>query len=243
MIYFISDIHLGYGGKKEQKERETLLLEFLRKARDDMEQLWIAGDLFDYWFEYKTVIPRAYTRTLAMLYEIRQSGIPVEYLMGNHDFGHKTYFENDLDIPVHRNDISREILGKKFYLSHGDGKAYNDTGYKILKKILRNPVSNKLYRLLHPDLGIWLASSSSHSSRGMSDTKDYGRSDGMKDFARARIEQDGYDYVIMGHRHKAEMIEFNGGYYINLGEWLKNPTFGRFDGEEFYLEKVRDVLR
>ena len=138
MIYFISDAHLGHEKKDINRTVEDTLIAFLGKIQSDCEKLFIVGDLFDYWFEYKSVIPKIYIRTLAALINLKDKGIPIEYIMGNHDFGHYKYFEEEMGIPVFRDDIEREINGKKFYISHGDGKSYNDTGYLILKKILRN---------------------------------------------------------------------------------------------------------
>ena len=132
MIYFFSDVHLGLLSRAEDKIREELLLKFLDKIRNDCERLFIVGDLFDYWFEYKTVIPKYFFRTIHMLYEMRREGIEIEYVMGNHDFGHKDFFQSELDIYVHKDDIERELYGNKFYISHGDGKSHKDTGYKIL---------------------------------------------------------------------------------------------------------------
>lgn len=241
MIYFFSDVHLGLLSRAEDKIREELLLKFLDKIRNDCERLFIVGDLFDYWFEYKTVIPKYFFRTIHMLYEMRREGIEIEYVMGNHDFGHKDFFQSELDIYVHKDDIERELYGNKFYISHGDGKSHKDTGYKILKKILRSPVSLKLFLTLHPDLGINLASGSSQKSRVYTDSKNYGKTDGMRDFAFDKIKS-GYDYVIMGHRHRAEVSPYEHGYYINLGEWINKPHFGALDKNEFRLIEVKDFL-
>ncbi len=241
MVYFISDIHLGFGGTEAERIKEELLLKFLEKIKKNCEVLFIVGDLFDYWFDYKHVIPRKFFRTLAALDNLKKNDIQIEYLMGNHDFGHWIFFEKELSIPIYKNDIEREINGTAFYISHGDGKAYNDTGYRVLKKILRNPVSNWLYRLLHPDIGIGLASSSSKTSRNYTDKKDFGETDGMKDFAANKIEE-GCDFVIMGHKHQIEKHNFGKGIYYNLGDWLNEPTFGYFDGTEMHLSYVKDFI-
>lgn len=236
MIYFISDVHLGHQLREKDKLRENALLSFLDSIKPDCERLVIVGDLFDYWFEYKTVIPRYYYRTLNAIAEFVDAGIPIDYVMGNHDFGHNTFFKEEFGIDIYKEDVVREYLGKKFYLSHGDGKAYNDRGYLILKSILRNNLCQKLFRALHPDFGIRLAWGSSKKSREYTSEKNYGEADGMRDFAEKKIRE-GFDYVIMGHRHKAEIVDFKTGKYINLGEWLKNPTYGVFDGVEFRVER------
>lgn len=241
MIYFISDLHLGLDDREKDREKENLLLNFLKKIEHNCEKLLIVGDLFDYWFEYKTVIPKYYYRTLAAFYEMTSKGIDIDYIMGNHDFGHIDFFEKELNIPVHKNDTQYTFYGKKFFISHGDGKSNKDIGYKILKKILRSPVSLWLYLKLHPNLGISLASGSSKSSRKYTRDKRYGITDGMKEYAFRKIDE-GFDYVVMGHRHLAENTKYKEGYYINLGEWINKPTFGSFDGEEFKLHKVDDFL-
>lgn len=234
MFYFISDVHLGFHERNIDRKREDKLLHLLSNLSPETEGIVILGDLFDYWFEYKTVVPAYFYRTLAKLEELAKSGMKIEYVMGNHDFGHKTFFENELGIEIIKEDTERTYHNKKFYLAHGDGKAFNDTGYLILRAILRNPISLKLFSWLHPDFGIWLASNSSKQSRGYTDKKDYGdERDGMKEFAKSKLES-GYDYVIMGHRHKVEIIDHAKGKYINLGHWLgEDPTFGILEKGEF----------
>ncbi|MGB9703021.1 MAG: UDP-2,3-diacylglucosamine diphosphatase [Candidatus Kapaibacteriota bacterium] len=237
MIYFISDIHLGFKPKEENKLTENRLLEFFDMISKDAETLVILGDLFDFWFDYRKVIPKNFFRTTTGIYNLIQKNIRVIYIIGNHDFGHYNFFQNDIGVELIQNDLEITFYGKKFYLSHGDGKSYNDTGYKIIKKILRNPLNQKLYRLIHPDIGIWLASGSSRKSRHYTDSKNYGEKDGMLDFAKKKIDE-GFDYVIMGHKHKVQFVNYKNGYYINLGEWIINPHYGKFDGNEFQLIKL-----
>jgi UDP-2,3-diacylglucosamine hydrolase len=187
------------------------------------------------------VIPKDFYRTLAKLKELTESGIEIEYIMGNHDFGHRDFFSNELGIKVLETDIEREHGGKKFYISHGDGKADNDTGYLILRAILRNKITNKLYRFIHPDLGIGVASGSSQKSRSHTSSKEYGENEGMHNFAKKKLEE-GFDYVIMGHRHKKLVLEHNGGTYINLGEWINDPSYGKFDGNKFELISLDSAM-
>jgi UDP-2,3-diacylglucosamine hydrolase len=241
MIYFLSDVHLGYYERAKDKDLETRFIKCLQNIKNDCDSLILLGDIFDYWFEYRRVIPAFYYRTLAELADISNLGIQVEYLMGNHDFGHRSFFENELGIKIIKEDIERIYNGKRFYLSHGDGKSYNDNGYLMLRKILRNTTCQKLYSMLHPDIGIKLALNSSRTSRQYTGGKKYGETDGMHDFAKQKICE-GYDYVIMGHRHIVERTEYNEnghkGEYINLGCWLKDAHIGRFDGSNFELIKI-----
>lgn len=234
MIYFVSDLHLGVLPRNEDKIREDKFLKFLESIKHDCKKLYLVGDIFDYWFDYKTVIPKDFYRTLAKLKELTESGIEIEYIIGNHDFGHRDFFSNELGIEVIETDIERQHDGKKFYISHGDGKADNDTGYLILRAILRNKFTNKLYRFIHPDIGIGVASGSSKKSRAHTSSKEYGENEGMIKFAKKKIDE-GFDYVIMGHRHKKLVLKHNGGTYINLGEWIIEPSYGKYDGEKFEL--------
>ncbi|MFM7544441.1 MAG: UDP-2,3-diacylglucosamine diphosphatase [Ignavibacteria bacterium] len=243
MIYFISDIHLGLGTLIQQSEREKAFIDFLRSIEHDCESLYIIGDLFDFWFEYGTVIPKQFYQTLAELKRWTDNGKSITYLMGNHDFGHVSFFKQEFGITVHEDDLTCTIHGKSFYLSHGDGKAYNDTGYLILKRILRNPFSKFLFRLLHPDIGVGIASWASKGSRIHTDAKEFGEQsigDGLRDFAEKKIRESGFDFVIMGHKHKAEIISFDAGIYMNLGHWLSFPaTYATFDGHNLELRSTK----
>jgi len=243
MIYFISDVHLGVLPRPEDSPREEILLAFLDKIAPDCKKLYILGDLFDYWFEYKSVIPKYFYRTLTKIKELKDRNIEIEYLMGNHDFGHVDFFRNEFAIEIHKDDIIREHDGKKFYLSHGDGKSNKDNGYKILKKILRNPISLSIFLKFHPDCGISVASSTSKKSRSYTDAKNYGKTEGMEEFAESQINNHAMDFVIMGHRHLAVVNEYDKGTYINLGEWIRQPHYAVWDGNKMTLNHVLDFLK
>ena len=243
-VYFLSDVHLGFGSRQQDAERERLLLTLLRRITVDAAHVFIVGDLFDAWFDYGTVVPRHHVRTLAQLAAIREAGIPVTYLMGNHDFGHYTYFRNELDIEPLGGDVDVTIGAVRCYVAHGDGKAHDDRGYLLLKAVLRSPMAQRLYRWLHPDVGIMLASGTSETSRSHTDKKDYGQTDGLRDFAVDRLRH-GYDIVIMGHRHQVCVERIDKGLYVNLGHWLgTEPTFGVFNPETASMDvlSVRDFL-
>jgi len=241
--YFISDAHLGFGrDRNADREREARLLQILEKIAKEAESgdvggVFIVGDLFDSWFEFRTVVPRRHIRTLATLARIAEE-VPVEYLMGNHDFGHRDFFHSELGIPVHSGDIERVLLGKRFYIAHGDGKAKNDRGYLILRSILRNKLSLKLYGFIHPDLGIPFAERVSSTSRGYTDNREaLQKQDGLESFAEETLAGGQFDYVVMGHRHKPLIRHFSKGTYVNLGDWLINYTYGVFEEEGFRIEK------
>jgi UDP-2,3-diacylglucosamine hydrolase len=237
MIYFVSDHHLGLGERTADKRREQDLIRFLKLIEADCEQLFILGDLFDYWFEYNTVIPKEHIRLLVALAALAER-VPVHYLIGNHDFGHNTFFEDELGIRIYRSDLEITLHGKQFYLAHGDGKAWNDTGYLVLRSILRNHLALWLWKWLHPDIGVGLAAAVSRRSRAYTSEKNYGNErDGLECFAEQRI-QAGADFVLMGHLHKPVIKTFAGqtpegkqycGTYINTGDWLTHRTFARFN--------------
>ena len=229
---FISDIHLGLQAKDIEEEKEKLLVKFLEFAVSNCDELFIVGDLFDYWFEYKRVYQKGYFRTLTALKYLTDNKIKVHYFIGNHDFLHRDFFEKEIGAIMHKDAANFSLIGKKFFIGHGDGMVENDTGYKILKWILRNKFTQWMYSLLHPDLGIWLASRTSKSSRDYTTKKDYGEVDGLFEAAKKKINE-GSDYVIFGHLHKKVFKNYNEGSYINLGSWLDNPCYGIFNQEGF----------
>lgn len=234
-IFFFSDVHLGLHDAQREKEKERRVLTFLSHVKEHGEQLFIMGDLFDYWFEYKYVIPRGYHNILAMLSSLVEAGIKVHYIAGNHDFWLKDFFPNDLGIPVYKDPIQIDLRGKKFFLHHGDGLALNDTGYLILKKILRNPISIFLYSIIHPDWTAPIARGSSKTSRAYTGNKDFGETDGMIKFAEEKFRT-GIDVVIMGHRHKPLVHSVGNALYLNLGDWITYNTYAEFDGTALELK-------
>jgi len=233
--FFISDTHFGF----YEYEREKPLIEkfenLCKLVCKEKGTLYILGDLFDYWFEYKSVVQKYSYRILTCLEKISESGVSITYLIGNHDFAHRDLFEKQLKIQLCENPITQIINGKKFLLAHGDGLIGNDTGYKILKSIVRNKRLQSLYAKLHPNIGIGLARYFSRKSRHYTSEKDYGESDYLYQFAKQKIEE-GYDYVVMGHSHKFKFEQIENGYYINLGSWLIKPAYGIFDGEIFEIK-------
>ncbi len=223
--YFFSDVHLGLGNRDQEKQKEDQLLRFLRRILPDTDRLFILGDLFDFWFEYATVVPKGYHRTLCAIQEFTDRKIPVDYLAGNHDFWMGRFFQDELGVQMHFEPYETVLDGKRVYLHHGDGLAQNDMGYRLIKPVLRNRTAIALYRWLHPDLGVRLARGSSRTSRQYTSQKDYGEQEGMIAFARERIRQ-GVNIVVMGHRHRPIEQDVEGGVYINLGDWIDHHTFG-----------------
>lgn len=234
--YFISDAHLGLGSPEEEKQKEKYLISFLKNISEDADYLFILGDLFDAWFEYNTVIPRGFHKTLTALDNIVQNKIKVHYLAGNHDYWMDSFFSDELGITTHSDNFEITIDGKKIYMHHGDGFSLNDKGYNFLKKVLRSPINIRLYKLIHPDLGVSVAKIFSKFSRKHSSIKHFGELDGMKNEAERKI-LDGYDIVIMGHRHDPAFEKIRNGIYVNLGDWIKHFTYAELSDGEINLKK------
>ncbi|PLX23553.1 MAG: hypothetical protein C0600_14460 [Ignavibacteria bacterium] len=237
-LYFLSDVHLGVSDTDTEQEKLRLLMQILEEVRSKAAGLYIVGDLFDFWYEYRSVIPRGYHRLYAALEELRRSEVTVTYLAGNHDFAINGFFSRDLDVNVVRDDLAFEYGGKRFYLYHGDGLAQRDGGYRMLKRVLRNPVSQWAFRLLHPDVGFGLARRFSHSSRDFTSGKVYGETDGMRIEAERRIAS-GADFVIMGHRHLPAREKIDGGMYINLGDWIRHYSYAVFTDGDISLYTIK----
>ena len=230
--HFISDQHLGLQTKEIEDKKERLLVKFLKFAEDNCDELFLVGDLFDYWFEYKRVYQKGFFRTLTALKDVAEKGIKIHYFIGNHDFLHRDFFSKEFGAVMYEGSLDVLLNGKRFYIAHGDGLVKNDIGYKILKVVLRNKFIQKMYSLLHPDIGIAIASKTSKTSREYTKKKDYGEIDGMLDVAKIKIDE-GFDYVIFGHSHEKVFTKYNDGVYINLGSWIDNPCYGKFDSHGF----------
>lgn len=231
---FISDLHLGLQSKDIEQQKERLLVKFLKSDALNCTELFIVGDLFDYWFEYKHVYQKGFFRTLTALQDLSEAGIKIHYFIGNHDFMHRDFFEKEIGVTLYENPIEKTLDGKKFFIGHGDGLVQNDFGYLVLKKIMRNKFIQKCYSVLHPDLGIGLAKLTSKSSRNYTARKDYGDADGLFQAAQTQIDC-GFNYVIFGHLHKRILKKYKDGYYINLGSWLDKPCYGIFTQNIFRI--------
>lgn len=239
-IYFASDFHLGVDAKLTSKEREKQIVRWLDQVKDDADAIYLVGDLFDFWFEYKTVIPKGYVRLLGKLAELRDDGIPIYFFTGNHDMWMFHYFEDELGIPIYRQPIIREIYGKTFFIGHGDGLGPGDHGYKFIKKVFANPLCQWLFERLHPNFGIWLADFwSGKSRRAKSANKPFlgEKREYLVQYCQRKLDEIEADYFIFGHRHlPIDYLLKNGrSRYINLGEWLNFNSYAVFDGHQLKL--------
>lgn len=239
--YFASDNHLGLPSRKESLEREKKFVRWLDEIKNDAAVIFLLGDLFDFWFEYKTVVPKGFVRTLGKLAEISDSGIPIHYFVGNHDLWMHGYFEEELNIPVYHNPEEFQINGKTFLIGHGDGLGPGDKGYKRMKKLFRNPVSRWFYRWLHPDLGVRIAQYFSVKNKlisGDEDVKFLGdENEWLVLYSKKKLEEKHRDYFVFGHRHLPLEIKLNdSSTYINLGDWISYFTYGEYNGKDFRLK-------
>lgn len=238
-IYFASDFHLGIPDRATSKEREKLICRWLDEIAADAARLFLVGDIFDTWFEYKNVVPKGYTRFLGKLAELADGGLPIEAFTGNHDLWMRGYFEDELNIPVHHHPVERVYQGKKFFIAHGDGLGPGDHGYKMLKKVLRSPLSQWLYRRIHPDTGVGIAGWFSRMGPKHSVEEDPflgPEKEWLVQFCLQKLKHEHFDYFIFGHRHIA--IEYplpENSLYLNLGDWIRFNSYAMFDGEHLAL--------
>ena len=241
-IYFISDVHLGAPALTDNRERERLFVQWLEEIRKDAAMLFLMGDIFDYWFEYKRVVPRGFTRTLGKIAEIADSGIPVHFFTGNHDIWVFDYLPTELGIQVHHHEICAVFFGKRFFLAHGDGLDPFDKGYNLLKKIFTNRFLQWCFSHVHPNLGMALAFGWSKKSRiakgGGIPYKD--DREGLYVFAESVLEKEDIDYFVFGHRHLLLDLPIGkNSRYINLGDWISHFSYGVFDGKNFELKTYK----
>ena len=240
-VYFLSDFHLGVPDHASSLVREKKIVAFLERAKADAATIFIVGDLFDFWFEYRKVVPKGYVRILGKLAELTDVGIPVHFFVGNHDMWMSGYFEQELNIPVYHESRVFEFNGKKFLVGHGDGLGPGDHGYKAIKKVFRNPLSKFLFGLIPPFFGISLAayfSKSSRASTGESDEKFLGEeNEWLILYCREKLKEHAYDYFVFGHRHLPIDFQLNEkSRYINLGDWIKYDSYAVFDGTALQLK-------
>ena len=243
-IYFASDNHLGAPDRHSSRPREKKFVAWLDHVKQDAAAIFLLGDLFDFWFEYRTVVPKGFTRTLGKLAEITDSGIPVYYFVGNHDLWMNGYFEEELQIPVFHQPQQFQFNHTSFFIGHGDGLGPGDKGYKRMKKLFTNPVAKWFFRWLHPDWGVRLAQYFSVKNRlisGEDDIQFLGEDkEWLVQYAKRKLENNHYDYFVFGHRHLPLEIDLNGrSTYINLGDWISYFTYAVFDGVHLSLKEFR----
>jgi UDP-2,3-diacylglucosamine hydrolase len=241
-IYFASDFHLGAPDMAASRERERLIVQWLDEIAADAQHIFLVGDLFDFWFEYRQVIPKGYVRLLGKLAELSDKGIGISVFIGNHDMWMNGYFEEELNIPVYYEPQTYTLGNKHFYIGHGDGLGPGDHGYKLLKKVFRNPVCRWLFSILHPSWGIGLANYFSRKSRAATGgelEKFLGEeNEWLAIYSKEILQKEHFDYFIYGHRHLPLDLPIGANSrYINLGDWINYFTYAVFDGDTTILKK------
>jgi len=244
-IYFSSDNHLGAPTAAESKPREIKFVKWLDTVKGDAAAIFLLGDLFDFWFEYKTVVPKGFVRVLGKLAEISDSGIPIYFFVGNHDLWMEDYFKEELNIPVYHDPKEFTFNNKNFLIGHGDGKGPGDKGYKRMKKVFQAPFFKFLFRWTHPDIGMRIAQYLSVKNKLISgeDDKHFLGDDNewLALYSKRKLETKHYNYFVFGHRHLSmEITVGENSKYFNLGDWISHFTYGVFDGKDFQLKEFTE---
>jgi len=235
--FFISDVHLGCDTPQLEEIKKDSLFSFLEMVHEEGKELFILGDLFDFWFEYGRVVPGMHTGLVSWLWRLHQRGITVHYIVGNHDFWAGRFFEEELGITVHKEPVIMELGGKKAFLTHGDGHGKGDTGYKILKRVLRSRLTIFLFGLLHPRIGLLLARVVSAASRGDYEKKSLKASKALKAYALKRLAEDDIDLFLTGHTHRPEFVKQGNKCFLNTGDWIRHHTYAAMRDGELKLMK------
>jgi UDP-2,3-diacylglucosamine hydrolase len=232
---FLSDAHLGAESKQREVARETRLLDFLDGLPSRTRSLYVVGDLFDFWFEYRTAIPRRYFDLLVALKRAREAGVEITCLAGNHDFWLGHFLADELDIRTHDGPLELTLDGRRIWIHHGDGLIGGDLGYKVLKRVIRSPASIALYRWLHPDVGLplahWVSNLSRHSRASLA-------LDGprlVREIAAPRFAQ-GFDAVMVGHFHHAYEHRDGNRVFFVLGDWIERFTYVELRDGQFTMQ-------
>jgi len=238
-VYFFSDAHLGIPDYQSSLKREKHIVKWLDYIKSEAEEIYLLGDIFDFWFEYKDVVPKGYIRLLGKLAELADSGIAIYYFTGNHDMWNKKFFQNELNLKVYKNPVEKHIGDKFFMIGHGDGLGPDDKTYKIMKKIFKNKFSYKVFSFFHPRIGISLARYFSRQSRNnnMEDAFLGEDKERLVLYSKYKLTQKHYDFFVFGHRHLPLVIKVGkDSIYANTGDWINSFSYVVFDGKSIKVE-------
>jgi UDP-2,3-diacylglucosamine hydrolase len=239
-IYFASDFHLGVPTFEKSLQREKLICKWLDEIKHDAEEIYLVGDVFDFWFEHAHSVPKGFVRLLGKLAELSDNGIRIHFFGGNHDMWMRQYLPRELNANVYYDPISREYNGKKFFIGHGDGLGPGDHKYKFLKKIFTSKICQWLFARLHPNFSFGIANYFSRKSRiatGTTDEKYLGdENEWLYIFCKEHLKKNKVDYFIFGHRHLPIDVNVDSARYVNLGDWLKYNSYAVFDGKDVELK-------
>jgi UDP-2,3-diacylglucosamine hydrolase len=242
-IYFASDFHLGLRAGSLPLEREKKVVRWLKKITPDAKEIYLLGDVFDFWWEYRHVVPRGFTRFLGTVSEITDSGIPVHFFTGNHDMWVRDYLSEECGIQIHKEPLTTSFNNKIFHLAHGEGLGSENIPYKILLKIFHNKPLRTMYSALHPSIGMSIGHKWSLNSRlGKGISKEFLGEDkeDLLRYAASFLSGDKPDYFIFGHRHLAMRVKLgNNAEVVFLGDWIKHSSYAEWDGNSLLI-KVPD---
>ena len=237
--YFLSDVHLHFNVDETERLRRIELFKLLDQIKAEGSTLFIIGDWFDFYFEYKHVITRGYFDVYMKLMELRQAGIEIHYFAGNHDYWLRAFLSKDLGIKLYLEPSTINFAGKKWYLIHGDGLAEDDRGYRLLRRFLRHPLLITLFRWLHPDVGHWLAKFVSYQSRTLNAERASQLEMRVRENIRFAQElfTSGADYFVTGHVHWPRIEQFEDKTFLTIGDWLDHFSYGYFNGANLLLKQ------
>jgi UDP-2,3-diacylglucosamine hydrolase len=239
-IYLASDFHLGLTAGTIPAVREKRVVQWLEEIRSDASEIFLVGDIFDFWWEYKLVVPRGFTRFLGTIASITDSGIPVHFFTGNHDMWVTDYLSGECGMIIHTSPYTAVLNGKKFHIAHGEGLGSENTGYRILLSIFRNKLLRRLYSALHPSIGVGIGHKwSLHSRLGKGIMLEYmgEEKEDLIKYSKGVLEKEDIDYFIFGHRHLAmSHVLASGSMVIFLGDWVRHSSYAEWDGEKLMLK-------
>ncbi len=239
-LYFASDFHLGVPSYEKSLEREKLVVQWLEEVSKDADAIYIVGDIFDFWYEYKHAVPKGFVRFQGKIAELSDKGVEIHFFIGNHDMWMFDYFPKELGVFLHREPIQVEVGGKKLLIGHGDGLGPGDKGYKFIKKIFSNRFFQWCFARLHPNFGIGIANYFSRKSRAATGDVDevfLGEDkEWLVTYSKEQLQKEHFDYFVFGHRHlPIDLGVGENSRYINLGDWIKYRTYAVLEEGELKL--------
>lgn len=243
-IYFASDFHLGIHTQDESIVREKKIVRWLESIKHNAAEIYLVGDLFDFWFEYKTVVPKGFTRLLGKLAELADSGVKLHLFQGNHDLWQFGYLQKEIGCNVYAKPITITIGKHVFHIAHGDGLGPNQRWFKFILSIYRNYFFQRLFAFFHPNIGIGIAnwfSAQSKKQTHHANAIDYGENEFLWQYAQEFLTHTPIDYFVFGHRHLPATKKLNpNATYVNLGDWMQFYTYAVYDGETLTLHTFEE---
>lgn len=244
-VYFVSDAHFGADSVMTSSERESLFIRWLDEIKNDATELYLLGDIFDFWFEYKCVVPRGFVLVLAKLNELAQNGVKIKFFTGNHDMWIFDYIPQIINAELIRKPEIINIGKHKFFIAHGDGLCKSERGYNLMKSMFSNRFFQFLFKSIHPDIGcriaLWCSKTSrnSHRKNHNMNCKNFNpENELLVQFAKQKLKSDHYDFFVFGHRHVVYQYKLaNNSLFTSIGDWLNNFSYAVYDGQSLQLQK------